>query len=69
MVEVLPQWAKDLLIGQTVASVSEVFPHTLSLKFSNGTFLSVTGMSFADGTIDASVIEGFDESIEAITKK
>jgi hypothetical protein len=55
---VLPQWAKQKLVNLTVTSVSETFPHTLSIRFSDGSSLVITGMPFAEGTIDAQFIEG-----------
>lgn len=50
---------KDLL-GKTIESVSETYPHTLSLTFSDGGSLSLVAMPFREGTLDTCYIEGDD---------
>jgi hypothetical protein len=65
---VIQPWAKELIIGQTVESVSEAFPHGLSIKFTNGTSCHIVAMPFKGGVLDVEVIEGTDAFSDRIGK-
>jgi hypothetical protein len=58
--EVLPQWAKDALIGRIVEAVTEDHPHTMVIKFTDGTPICLTAMPFDNGVLDVSAVEGLD---------
>jgi len=53
---ILPDWARQSLIGKTIESVSEDAPHALRLYFRGGDSLTVTAMSFEGGVLDASMV-------------
>ncbi|MEO1196621.1 MAG: hypothetical protein AAFX45_10650 [Pseudomonadota bacterium] len=54
---VLPKWAHEKLLGQTIKGVSETAPHSVTLYFSDGDALTLTAMPFNSGVLDAQFVE------------
>ncbi|MFM2390746.1 MAG: hypothetical protein RLZZ437_2301 [Pseudomonadota bacterium] len=57
----IPPFAASKLPGKTVKSVSESFPHHVSIEFTDGAVISFTAMPFKDGIIDVGYVPSLDD--------
>jgi hypothetical protein len=57
---ITPQ-ARDHLVGLTIESIEEIFPHGMTIRFRDDTALCIVAMPFKGGVLDVQVIEGLDK--------